>query len=525
MNATNTESSQSSDSPRKGRPKAARRRLFLLGAVVVVALITMGMTALLVNILERQQEARDVAFQSTPLDENSYDPAVWGQNYPEHYAMWQATTEMVPTEHGGSRPVQVTMANGQTRTATESRIEKDPRLVTMWIGYPFSVDYREARGHAYMLEDQRLTRRVTEFKQPGTCLNCHASTVKIMRELGNGDMNAGFAAMNKMPYHEATKLAEHPVACIDCHDPKTNQLRVTRPAFQNGMQRLKQHEGVSNYDVNKDASPQEMRTFVCAQCHVEYYFKGDTKELTFPWGQGLKVENIMADSTDHVDWVYPTTGTKMLKAQHPEFDLSQQGVHASAGVSCADCHMPYKREGAVKLTDHHIRSPLLMVNNSCQTCHSASEEEMKGRVKTIQDRFIHTRDVSMDSLMDLIADLEAAQTNGTPPERIAIARSYHRKASFLNDYLYSENSYGFHAPGESNRIFADAIDAARKGQMALQGKVTEPAEQNGPDQSGAAPSPKANAPGATQQPTQPATQSPNTSATTASAPPSPAATP
>ena len=91
----------------------------------------------------------------------------------------------------------------------------------MWAGYPFSVDYRHARGHAYMLEDQRYTLRVLDFKQPGACLNCHASTVTLMNELGNGDRDAGFAAMNKMAYADATKMVEHPAACIDCHDPKT----------------------------------------------------------------------------------------------------------------------------------------------------------------------------------------------------------------------------------------------------------------------------------------------------------------
>ncbi|GAB94227.1 nitrite reductase (cytochrome c-552) [Kineosphaera limosa] len=244
--------------------------------------------------------------------------------------------------------------------------------------------------------------------------------------------------------------------------------------------------------------------------------EGESKTLTFPWGKGLTVDSIMADSTDHIDWVYPSTGTKMLKAQHPEFDLSQQGIHAAAGVGCADCHMPYKREGAVKLTDHHIRSPLLMVNNACQSCHSVSEDDLNSRVKTIQDRFIHSRDVAMDSLLALITDLEKAQTDGTEAKRIEVARSYHRKASFFIDYLYSENSYGFHAPAESGRIFADAIDAARKGQAALAGTVTEPAELDGPDQSGPAPSPKpANA---TATPTPPATP-------TVTAPPSPAGTP
>lgn len=474
---------------RKDRTQRRRWRILLLGGVLAVALVTMGITALLINILERRTEGQEVAYTVAKLTEESYDPAEWGKNFPIQYDQWLKTKEMEPTTHGGSRPIEITMPDGKTRIATESRIEHDPRLVTMWTGYPFSVDYREARGHAYMLEDQQLTRRVSEFKQPGTCLNCHASTVPIMKELGNGDLQAGFHAMNKLPYEQASKMAKHPVACIDCHDPKTMALRITRPAFMTGIAEFKKTQGVTDYDVNRDASPQEMRNFVCAQCHTEYYFEGESKTLRFPWAKGLQVDQILADSTTHIDWVYPSTGTKMLKAQHPEFDLAQQGVHAAAGVSCADCHMPYKREGAVKLSDHQIRSPMLMVNNACLSCHSASEKDMTARVKVIQDRFVHSRDVAMDALMDLIKDLEVAQTDGTPKDRIEVARSYHRKASFFIDYLYSENSYGFHAPGESLRVFNDAVDAARRGQMALQGKVTEPAEKDGPDQSGPAPKP------------------------------------
>jgi nitrite reductase (cytochrome c-552) len=111
-------------------------------------------------------------------------------------------------------------------------------------------------------------------KQPGTCINCHASMYVAYKKLGNGDLIKGFEAINKMPYDEARKNVDHPVACIDCHDPKTMQLRVTRPGFMEGMKALKASQGVKDYDVNRDATRQEMRAFVCGQCHVEYYFKG-----------------------------------------------------------------------------------------------------------------------------------------------------------------------------------------------------------------------------------------------------------
>ena len=76
----------------------------------------------------------------------------------------------------------------------------------------------------------------------------------------------------------------------------------------------------------------------------------------------------------------------MLKAQHPEFEMWNQGIHARSGVACADCHMPYTRVGAQKISDHHVRSPLLNINRACQTCHKWPEEELKARAEAIQDR-------------------------------------------------------------------------------------------------------------------------------------------
>jgi nitrite reductase (cytochrome c-552) len=353
----------------------------------------------------------------------------------------------------------------------QDKLQEDPRLKRMWLGYPFSVDFREERGHAYMLLDQELTRRVTEFKQPGTCLNCHASTYVAMKEMGGGDLFAGFAKLNQMTYGDARKNVKHPVACIDCHDPQSMQLRVTRPAFMEGIKALKASQGVADYDVNKQATTQEMRTFVCGQCHVEYYFKGPEKRLTFPWEKGLQVQNIVAyyDEVKHKDFTHAESGAPALKAQHPEFEMYNQGVHARSGVACADCHMPYKREGGLKISDHHVRSPLLNINRACQGCHHFSEEEMKSRAEQIQSRFWGSRNVAMDALMDLIGDIKAAKDAGASDEQLAAARDFQRKAQFYLDFVEAENSTGFHAPQEAMRILTESVDFSRKGQKALAG--------------------------------------------------------
>jgi nitrite reductase (cytochrome c-552) len=353
----------------------------------------------------------------------------------------------------------------------QSRLDEDPRLRTLWAGYAFSKDFREERGHAYMLDDQTFTERQQVTKQPGTCMNCHASLYVPYKKLGGGDIVKGFEAMNKMPYVEARKRVNHPVACIDCHDSQTMALRVTRPAFMEGMRALKASQGVPDYDVNAMATRQEMRAFVCGQCHVEYYFKGPDKRLTYPWSKGLKVDDILQyyEENPHDDWTHAESGAKVLKAQHPEFEMWNQGIHARSGVACADCHMPYMRVGALKISDHHVRSPVLNINNACQTCHKWPEEELRARIETIQGRVFGLRNRAMEAVVALIADLKAARTRGASEAELELPRQLQRRAQFMLDFVEAENSTGFHAPQEAERILAESIDYARQGQLALRG--------------------------------------------------------
>ncbi|MFZ2492865.1 MAG: ammonia-forming cytochrome c nitrite reductase subunit c552, partial [Thermoanaerobaculia bacterium] len=450
--------------------KSSGRKLALMLGVtaIVAAAIAVGITALLVNIFERKTEARDPFYRVVQIDENTTDPAVWGKNFPLQYDLYKKTVDQVRTRYGGSEAVPHTPTQADPRSVVaQSRLEEDPRLKVMWAGYAFSKDFREERGHAYMLLDQTLTQRQFVAKQPGTCLHCHASMVTTYKRLGGGDMWKGFEAVNALPYFEARKQVEHPVACIDCHDPKTMDLRVTRPAFIEGMRNLKKDP---NYDPNVSASRQEMRTYVCGQCHVEYYFKGKEKRLTFPWHNGLKADQILEyydTQTDHVDWTHAETGAKALKAQHPEFEMYNQGIHARSGVACADCHMPYKREGGLKISDHHVRSPLLNINRACQGCHRWDEAELKGRVETIQERTFQSRNMAMDALMALIADIKAASAAGASQAQLDEARKFQRKAQFLLDFVEAENSTGFHAGQEAVRILGQSVDYARKGEIAL----------------------------------------------------------
>lgn len=440
---------------------------------LLVATVTVIVLALLVNIFTRKQEAR-VPFQRlVEVDENTVDPAVWGANWPNQYDGYKRTVDYERTRYGGSDAV------------PQQKLDSHPWLRKMWAGYAFSLDYREARGHAFMLWDQDHTERVLQRPQPGACLHCHASIIPAYRELGDGDVMAGFRKVNSMTWNEARNLKDvdgkplvtHPVSCVDCHDPETMRLRVSRPGFIEGIQRLKAHQGVADYDVNRDATRHEMRTFVCAQCHVEYYFAPPDKQLTYPWHKGLKVEEIEAyyDEIGYSDWQHGVTGAGVLKAQHPEFELWSQGVHARAGVTCADCHMPYRRVGAMKVSDHHVRSPLLDVAASCQTCHRVPEQELLDRAHTIQDRtsgLIERASVALSEMIDAIA---AAQAAGASEQQLGPLRKLQRQAQWRLDCAFSENSHGFHAPQETARILAESIDYSRQAVAAARAVAASPA--------------------------------------------------
>jgi nitrite reductase (cytochrome c-552) len=452
-----------------GGRRGGRWRWVVLTAVIAALAAAAG-AALLVTIVERQQEARNPFYRVVELTDETTDPALWGKNFPLQYDGYRRTVDQVRTRFGGSEALARTPTHVDPRSVVaQSRLEEDPRLKTLWAGYAFAVDFREERGHAYMLDDQTFSGRQQAVQQPGTCLHCHASVVVPYRQLGGGNLIAGFERMNRMPFQEARRLVTHPVACIDCHDPQTMALRVTRPGFLEGIRALKAAQGVPDYDVNTMASRQEMRAFVCGQCHVEYSFQGPEKRLVYPWAKGLTVDAILAayDAIGFQDWTHADTGAPMLKAQHPEFELWNQGIHARSGVACADCHMPYKREGALKISDHHVRSPVLNLNRACQTCHQWPESELKARVEVIQERTFHMRHQAMDALVALIQDLKAAREAGRTDAELAGARDFHRRAQFLLDFVEAENSTGFHAAQEAVRILGDSINYARQGQVAV----------------------------------------------------------
>ncbi len=487
--------------------KNRRRAIAVYAAVMVgTALGTAAVAALLVNIFQRKQEAKNPYLKLVEVTENDVDPEKWGVNWPREYDGYLRTAEATNTKYGGGLV-------GPEGTLTPEKAARDPWLTRIFAGYLFAVDYRDRRGHAFMLQDQEVTRRnlPAEAKQSGNCLHCHASIMPLYRKLGAEALPQGSPAeqamkgldrVAEMGYWDAHKLlaettnGAHPVSCVDCHDPRTMELRVTRPAFIAGIQKLAASEApvphlpsierwrrgrrAAAYDPNVDGTRQEMRSFVCGQCHVEYYC-GKGLTLFFPWDKGLKVEQIEATydglpmkGQRFKDWVHAETGVAVLKAQHPEFELWSQGVHAKSGVACADCHMPYKREGALKVSEHWVRSPLLEINRSCETCHPYGEQEVRSRVEAIQERhfaLLTRAGQAAVAMLDALATVRKRYDETRWQEalekdpRIRELGELQRAAQWRLDFVAAENSMGFHAPQETARILGESIDLSRQAQV------------------------------------------------------------
>jgi nitrite reductase (cytochrome c-552) len=460
------------------------RVIWYVMVIVATAAVTLIVAALLVNIFQRKQEAKNPYLKFVQVTEDTVDAKEWGKNWPRQYDGYMQTARPTRTKYGGG-----SMSEG---VLPPQKAEMDPWLTRMFAGYAFSIDYRDRRGHAYMLQDQESTRRTLDRPQSGSCLHCHASVMPLYRKLGKEaapeksaaeQVWAGFEATAKMDYWQAHGElkgmgANHPVSCVDCHEPETMKLRVTRPGFIQGIKILKASQGVKDYDPNRDASRQEMRSFVCGQCHVEYYC-GPKTTLFFPWGNGLKVEQMEefynnyrfapekgeTEGKRFFDWKHAETGAEVLKAQHPEFEVWSQGTHARAGVACADCHMPYKREGAMKVSEHWVRSPLLQINRSCQPCHPTAESELRARVETIQDRHHALMSRAGAALIGMLDAIKEAKAGGADEAALKPVLELQRKAQFRLDFVAAENSMGFHAAQELARILGESIDYSRQAQI------------------------------------------------------------
>lgn len=410
--------------------------LFLVTVTAVYLLSLLGY-----SIAERKLEYKLTNQQMEPIARMETRSEEYKNNYPRQYERWQKTAEGdFASLEGGN--VMIDM------------LERDPRLVVLWAGYGFSKDYNQGRGHMHTVDDIRNSLR-TSSASTATCWTCKSpDVVRIIDKIGPEAFYSG-------KWVDFGSEMVNAIGCLDCHNPETMNLEVNRPALIEAFER----QGI---DVN-DMPHQEKRTMVCAQCHVEYYFKGKGKYLTFPWDKGRDVEDVEEyyDEIGHVDWVHKISKAPMLKAQHPDYELWEKGIHAQRGVSCADCHMPYRREGGVKFTDHHVQSPLANIANSCQVCHRESEETLRKNVFERQERVRELRLTSEDLLVKAHIEAGAAWKAGANESEMEEVLQLIRHSQWRWDYVAASHGGSFHAPLESARILGSSIEKSQEARLLL----------------------------------------------------------
>lgn len=404
-------------------------------AAVAAALLILGIVGVSAYFAGMRAKEPELPPPRAEISVEETDNEVFGRYYPREYESYKKNYDMSkgPSVYGGSQE--------------RSNLEAYPYMKTLWKGYGFAEEYNEDRGHVYAIEDVKKTKR---NPPKAVCWTCKSTEVpKAIRDMGD--------AYYSTPFKEAASRFKTPVGCSDCHDPKTMQLRITRPAFIEAMER----EGK---DVTK-ANRQEMRTYVCAQCHVEYYFEKDTYKLHFPWEKGKDPEQVYNyyQEIKHTDFTHPDSGTEVLKGQHPDYEMFLDGPHQSRGVACADCHMPYIVQGNTKISSHWWTSPLKHMESSCGVCHRGSMEELRQRVLYTQDRTKDLLDRAGKANVEAInAIAEAAKNPRVNKNKLAEARALHRESQWYWDWVSAENSMGFHNPQKAMNTLGKSLDLASR---------------------------------------------------------------
>lgn len=411
-------------------------------------------------------EPRTPSYQTTLAATETRNQA-FEKDFPLHYQSYlnnRETTQM--TEYAGSVPHD---KHDDVNPLPKGYKHAQPYLKNLWLGYPFSYEYKRARGHTYALEDILHIDRINHYSEqaglPATCWNCKTNKMPEFYETYGDD----FWAMEFHDFRTRMDPQDHSIGCNICHDPQTMDLRITSVPLNEALLKL----GIDW----REASRNEMRAYVCGQCHVEYYFQdkqfGAPAKVIFPWTQGFDPADMYEYYKDHgstttagfeghfVDWTHAVSQTPMLKAQHPEFETWINGPHGAAGVSCADCHMPYIRvDGKKKISSHHWTSPLKSIDRSCRQCHAdKTPEYLRERVLFTQERTWTQLQVAQDNSVRAHEAVRlAAEFQGLRhpdyDQLMIQARERVRKGQWFWDYVSAENSVGFHNPPKALETLA-----------------------------------------------------------------------
>lgn len=416
--------------------------------VILLAAFAFGLGLLANSIIQRRAESKVLSYQANNLTPFESVNEKWEEFYPREYQSWKMTSDTTfKSKYHSSNIVDL--------------LEERPEMVILWAGYAFSKDYGTPRGHYYAIQDVYHTLRTgapsdtSKGPQPGSCWTCKSPDVPRMMN------QVGIEKFYGSKWADFGSDVVNSIGCADCHDSKTMNLTITRPALVEAFQRR-------GKDI-RQATQQEMRSLVCAQCHVEYYFKGDNKYVTFPWDKGMNADDIEKyyDTVQFADYVHKLSRTPIIKAQHPDYEVFELGIHAQRGVSCADCHMPYKSQGGIKYTDHHISSPLANINNTCQVCHRESEAVLAKNVYDRQDYVYNLRNRLEKQLAKVHLMAKFAWDNGAQEAEMKPILQLIRKSQWRWDFITASHGAAFHAPIESQRVLGDGMYYAMQAEQGI----------------------------------------------------------
>lgn len=394
--------------------------------------------------------------------------------FPLHYASYELNNESsIMTVYKGSVPY---MKNDNKDPLPEGYKYAQPYLKNLWLGYPFMYDYRESRGHTHaigdVLDSDRPNRYGFKSDLPATCWNCKTpQMLKWTKEDGNA-----FWSKDMNEFRERLHPEDDTIGCVNCHNPQTMELQLYSEPLKDYL-----------VSVGKDPdklSRQEMRSLVCAQCHVEYYFEktGVPAKPVFPWAKGFNPEDIYQYYKEHgdstipgfegqfYDWIHPVSKTPMIKIQHPEYETWIDGPHGSAGVTCADCHMPYERgKNGQKMSSHYWTSPLKDPEmRACRQCHAdKSPEFLKESVVSVQkatfDQLLIAQELSVKAHEAVrLADEYTGQRANNYDQLMIQARDMIRKGQLFWDYVSAENGVGFHNPVKALNTLASSMQYSQE---------------------------------------------------------------
>ncbi len=226
------------------------------------------------------------------------------------------------------------------------------------------------------------------------------------------------------------------------------------------IERWRQGNRAQPYDPNVDATRQEMRSFVCGQCHVEYYC-GPKTTLFFPWDNGLKVEQIET----HYDELQVPRRAALLRLEARR-DRGRGAEGAASGVRDVEPghpralgrglrRLPHALQarrgdeglgslGAQPAAEHLPRVPGVPSVSRKPRSRRASTRSRTARTALMQR--------SAGAMVDMLDAIAARARRGATSEQLAPALELQRKAQWRLDFVAAENSMGFHAPAEAARI-------------------------------------------------------------------------